>query len=64
MSVKDNLEDKITSKYKAFKKNKSKRKDYNKRCLVDEGGFEPPTSAMPTPRSFQTDLLALFFSVK
>ena len=28
-------------------------------CLVDEGGFEPPTSAMPTPRSFQTDLLAL-----
>ena len=31
-------------------------------CLVDEEGFEPSTSAMPTPRSFQTDLLAPFFS--
>jgi hypothetical protein len=29
-------------------------------CLVDEEGFEPSTSAMPTLRSFQTDLLAPF----
>ena len=34
--------------------------EYGDRFLVDEGGFEPPTSAMPTPRSFQTDLLAHF----
>jgi hypothetical protein len=30
-----------------------------KTVLVDEEGFEPSTSAMPTLRSFQTDLLAL-----
>ena len=27
-------------------------------CLVDEAGFEPATSTMPTWRSCQTDLLA------
>ena len=27
-------------------------------CLVDEAGFEPATSPMPTWRSSQTDLLA------
>ena len=28
------------------------------KCLVDEAGFEPATSTMPTWRSCQTDLLA------
>jgi hypothetical protein len=28
------------------------------KCLVDEPGFEPGTSTMPTWRSYQTDLLA------
>ena len=28
------------------------------KCLVDEPGFEPGTSTMPTWRSCQTDLLA------
>ena len=27
-------------------------------CMVDGEGFEPSTSAMPTPRSYQTDLPA------
>ena len=30
---------------------------------MDEEGFEPSTSAMPTLRSFQTDLLALFLFI-
>ena len=31
-------------------------------CLVDEAGFEPATSTMPTWRSYQADLLAQFFA--
>ena len=31
-------------------------------CLVDEAGFEPATSTMPTWRSCQTDLLAQILS--
>ena len=62
MDVKDVLEDEITSKCKNFKKNKLKCKDYNKRYVVDGEGFEPSTSAMPTPRSFQADLPAQPYS--
>ena len=32
------------------------------KCLVDEAGFEPATSTMPTWRSYQADLLAHFFA--
>jgi hypothetical protein len=31
------------------------------KCLVDEPGFEPGTSTMPTWRSCQTDLLAQIY---
>ena len=31
------------------------------KCLVDEAGFEPGTSTMPTWRSCQTDLLAQIY---
>lgn len=39
----------------------------NRDCLVDGEGFEPSTSAMPTPRSYQADLpahtYAQFFNI-
>jgi post-segregation antitoxin (ccd killing protein) len=37
---------------------KSFDEPFPKRFLVDGRGFEPRTSAMPTPRSFQADLPA------
>ena len=35
------------------------RNSFQKEIMVDEAGFEPAASAMPTLRSFQADLPAL-----